>query len=296
MMKELELSKKNFKGILLAGGKGSRLSPITKAINKHLIPILDKPMIYYSLSILMIAKIKDVLIICNEEDKINFYKLFGNGLRIGMNIEYKIQEQANGIPEAFTIAENFIKNSNVALILGDNFFYGQSLSSNLLKEKENFSGSKIFLYKVNNPSQFGVAKIKNNKIIGIKEKPKNIYSNLAITGLYFFDKNCLPFARKLKKSKRGELEIVDLLKNYLKLKKLSFNLLGRGSAWLDTGTPEGILDTSNFVSAIEKRQGMKISCLEEISFRNKWISKKELKKNFKFYKNSDYLKYLKKII
>lgn len=290
------LSKSNFKGILLAGGTGSRLSPITKSINKHLIPILDKPMIYYSLSILMIAKIRDVLIICNKEDEKNFYKLFGNGSRLGMNIEYKVQIKPNGIPEAFTIANKFTKNSNIALILGDNFFYGQSLSYNILKEKKNFSGSKIFLYKVNNFNQYGVAKIKNNKIVGIKEKPKSYYSDLAITGFYFFDKNSYIFSKKLKKSKRGELEIVDLLKKYLKLKKLKFSILGRGSTWLDTGTPEGILDTSNFVSAIEKRQGMKISCLEEISFNNGWISKKELKKNYKFYKNSDYLKYLKKII
>ena len=243
----------------------------------------------------MIAKIKDVLIICNKEDEKNYFKLFGNGSRLGMNIEYKVQYKPNGIPEAFVIANKFIKTSNVALILGDNFFYGQSLSNNILIEKKNFSGSKIFLYKVNNYNQYGVAKVKNNKIIGIKEKPKKYYSNLAITGLYFFDKNSCLFSKKLKKSKRGELEIVDLLKIYLKQRKLKFSILGRGSAWLDTGTPEGILDTANFVSAIEKRQGMKISCLEEISYNNKWISKKELKNNYKFYKNSDYLKYLKKI-
>lgn len=290
------LLKNKFKGILLAAGTGSRLSPITNSINKHLIPILDKPMIYYSLSILMIAKIRDVLIICNKEDEKIFYKLFGNGSRLGMKIKYKIQSKPNGIPEAFMIANEFTKDSNVALILGDNFFYGQSLSNNILKEKRNFSGSKIFLYKVNNFNQYGVAKVKNNKIIGIKEKPKNYYSNLAITGFYFFDKNSYIFSKKLKKSRRGELEIVDLLKKYLRLKKLKFSILGRGLTWLDTGTPEGILDASNFVSAIEKRQGMKISCLEEISFNNRWISKKELKKNYKFYKNSNYLKYLKKII
>lgn len=284
------------KGIILAGGRGSRLSPLTKILNKQLLPLYDKPMIYYSLSILMLAKIRDVLIIVNHEDTGLYKKLLGNGENLGLKIQYKIQDKPNGIPEAFIIGEKFINKNNVALILGDNFFYGQGFTKRLLKETKLNKGAKVFLYQVQNPEDYGVAELKKNKIIRIKEKPKKPKTNYAITGLYFFDKNVVKYTKELRFSKRKELEIVDLLNKYNKKNKLFFELMGRGSAWLDTGSPESLFNTTEFISTIQKRQGMKIGCLEEISFRNKWINKNKILKSIKFYGNCEYSEYLKKII
>ena len=285
------------KGIILAGGKGSRLSPLTKVINKQLLPLYDKPIIFYPLSILMLAGIRDILIITNPNEDINFKKILGDGSNFGIKIQYLAQQKPNGLPEAFIIGEKFINKQSVALILGDNFFYGQGFTKRLKQQIRIKSGSTIFAYKVNNPQDYGIVKInKKNKILNIKEKPKNSKSDLAITGLYFFDKNVVNFSKELKPSKRKELEIVDLLKKYLQIKKLKFEFMGRGSAWLDTGSPESLFETSQFISSIEKRQGIKIACLEEIALNNKWISKSIIKKQVKFYGNCNYSKYLQKII
>ena len=284
------------KGIILAGGTGSRLSPLTKIINKQLLPLYDKPLIFYPLSILMLAGIRDILIITNPNEDINFKKILKNGSGFGIKIQYLTQQKPNGLPEAFIIGEKFIKKQNVALILGDNFFYGQGFTKRLEKQIKKKIGSTIFTYQVNNPQDYGVVEIKNNKILNIKEKPKKSKSNLAITGLYFFDKNVVKFSKKLKPSKRKELEIVDLLKKYLKIKKLKAEFMGRGSAWLDTGNVESLFETSQFISNIEKRQGLKIACLEEIALNNKWISKSIINKQIEFYGNCDYSKYLKKLI
>ena len=284
------------KGIILAGGKGSRLGPLTKATNKQLLPLYDKPLIFYPLSILMLAKIRDILIITNPNEDINFKKILGDGSNFGIKIQYLEQPKPNGIPEAFIIGEKFINKQNIALILGDNFFYGQGFTKRLREQIKIKSGSTIFTYKVNNPQDYGIVKIKNNKILNIIEKPKKSKSNLAITGLYFFDKRVVNLSKKLKPSKRKELEIVDLLKRYLKIKKLKFQFMGRGSAWLDTGNAENLFETSQFISNIEKRQGLKIACLEEIALNNKWVSKSTIKKQINFYGNCDYSKYLKKLI
>ena len=284
------------KGIILAGGRGTRMSPLTKAVNKQLLPIYDKPLIFYPLSILMLSKIKNILIIVNKGELAPYQKLLGNGKNLGIKITYKEQEKPNGLPEAFILGENFIKKDNIALILGDNFFYGQSLSKTLLKCVALKNGSKVILHKVIDPEKFGVAKVKNGKIVSIKEKPKKFTSDLAITGLYFFDRNVIKYAKKLRPSKRNELEITDLLNIYRKKKKLNAEYIGRGGAWLDTGSIEDFYKTSNFVSAIENRQGFKIACLEEISLRNKWIKNKDILNAIKFYGNSEYSKYLKKLI
>ena len=284
------------KGIILAGGTGSRLSPLTKVTNKQLLPLYDKPLIFYPLSILMLAGIKDILIITNPNEDINFKKILGNGSNFGIKIQYLAQQKPNGLPEAFIIGEKFINKKNVALILGDNFFYGQGFVKRLKNKTKMKSGSTIFTYQVNNPQDYGVVEIKNNKITKIKEKPKKSKSNLAITGLYFFDKNVVNFSKKLRPSKRKELEIVDLLKKYLKIKKLKFEFMGRGSAWLDAGNVESLFETSQFISSIEKRQGLKIACLEEIALNNKWITTSIIKKQINFYGECNYSKYLKKLI
>jgi glucose-1-phosphate thymidylyltransferase len=284
------------KGIILAGGTGSRLSPLTKVTNKQLLPLYDKPLIFYSLSILMLAGIRDILVITNPNEDINFKKVLGNGSNFGIKIQYLTQQKPNGLPEAFIIGEKFINKKNVALILGDNFFYGQGFTKRLREQTKIKSGSTIFTYKVNNPQDYGIVEIKNNKILNIKEKPKKSKSNLAITGLYFFDKNVVKFSKELKPSKRKELEIVDLLKKYLKIKKLKIEFMGRGSAWLDTGNAESLFETSQFISNIEKRQGLKIACLEEIALNNKWISRSIIKNQINFYGNCDYSNYLKKLI
>ena len=285
------------KGIILSGGLGTRMSPLTKAVNKQLLPIYDKPLIFYPLSILMLCKIKDILIIVNKGQLNQYKKILPHGKNLGINITYKEQAYPGGLPEAFILGEKFINNNNVALILGDNFFYGQYLSRKLLDCTKLKIGAKILLHKVSKPDLYGVAKVnKRNKIIGLKEKPKKFYSDLAVTGLYFFDKNVVSYSKSLKPSKRGELEITDLLKKYLKKKKLSADFIGRGGAWLDTGSIEDFYKTSAFVSAIENRQDFKIACLEEISFLNKWIGKKEVKDSIKFYGNCSYSNYLKKLI
>ena len=285
------------KGIILAGGHGTRMSPLTKAVNKQLLPIYDKPLIYYPLSILMLSKIKDILIIVNKGQLNQYKKLFQNGKNLGLKINFIEQNYPKGLPDAFILGEKFIGKENVALILGDNFFYGQSLSEKLLKSKKLKYGAKVFLHKVSKPELYGVAKINNkNRIIGIKEKPKKYYSDYAITGLYYFDNKVIKYAKNLKPSKRNEIEITDLLKKYLSNKKLSGEIIGRGGAWLDTGSIEDFYKTSNFVSAVENRQGFKIACIEEISFNNKWIKKRNVLNAIKFYGNCDYSKYLKNLI
>lgn len=285
------------KGIILAGGKGSRMSPLTKAVNKQLLPIYDKPLIFYPLSILMLANIKDILIIVNKGQLNQYKKILPNGKNLGVKITYLEQDEPRGLPDAFVIGEKFIEKQNVAMILGDNFFYGQNLTSQLLKNTKLKKGAKVVLHKVSKPELFGVAKInKYNKIVSIKEKPKKYLSDLAITGLYFFDNNVVKYAKKLKPSKRGEVEIVDLLNFYKSKNQLSADLIGRGGAWLDTGSIEDFYKTSAFVAAVENRQGFKIACLEEISLNKGWISKKTIEDSIKFYGNCEYSNYLKKII
>ena len=284
------------KGIILAGGKGTRMSPLTKAVNKQLLPIYDKPLIYYPLSILMLAKIRDILIVVNKGQLEQYKKLLPDGKHLGIKISYVEQDKPRGLPDAFILGEKFIGKSGVSLILGDNFFYGQYLSEKLKQSIKVKNGAKVFLHKVKNPEKYGVAKIKKNKIMLIKEKPKKYFSDFAITGLYFFDKNVVRYSKELKPSKRGELEITDLLNKYKKKNKLSADFIGRGGAWLDTGSISDYYKTSNFVSAIENRQGFKIACIEEIAFLNKWISKKHVKNSIKFYGNCEYSTYLKKLI
>ena len=285
------------KGIILAGGKGTRMSPLTKAVNKQLLPIYDKPLIYYPLSILMLAKIKDILIIVNTGQLEQYQKLIPSGKNLGIKISFKEQDKPRGLPDAFIIGEKFMNNKSVAMILGDNFFYGQNLSKLLLSCSSIKSGAKIILHNVQNPELFGVAKInKNKKILKIIEKPKKFVSNNAITGLYFFDKNVVKYAKKLKPSKRGELEIIDLLKQYKNKNNLFAESIGRGGAWLDTGSISDYYKTSAFVQAVENRQGLKIACLEEISYLNGWIGKKEIISQINFYGNCEYSNYLKKLI
>ena len=285
------------KGIILAGGKGTRMSPLTKAVNKQLLPIYDKPLIFYPLSILMLAKIKDILIIVNKGQLEQYKKILPDGKNLGIKISYLEQNEPRGLPDAFVIGEKFIGKENVAMILGDNFFYGQSLSKLLLANTKLNKGARIILHKVLRPELFGIAKMNNqNKIIKIQEKPKKYFSDLAITGLYFFDNKVVNYAKKLKPSKRGEVEIVDLLKFYKMRNELYADLIGRGGAWLDTGSMDDFYKTSNFVSAVENRQGLKIACLEEIAFNNNWITKKNIKQSIKFYGNCDYSKYLSKLL
>ena len=285
------------KGIILAGGKGTRMSPLTKAVNKQLLPIYDKPLIFYPLSILMLANIKDILIIVNKGQLDQYKKILPNGQNLGIKISYKEQDKPRGLPDAFVLGEKFIGKENVSMILGDNFFYGQNLTKKLIENTSLKKGARVVLHKVQKPELFGVAKInKKNKIISIKEKPKKFLSDLAITGLYFFDNNVVKYAKKLKPSKRGEVEIVDLLNVYKSQNQLSADLIGRGGAWLDTGSMDDFYKTTTFVSAIESRQGLKIACLEEIAFNNKWTQKKHLKQSIKFYGNCDYSNYLSKLL
>ncbi len=285
------------KGIILAGGLGTRMSPLTKAVNKQLLPIYDKPLIFYPLSVLMLAGIKDILIIVNRGQLSQFKKIIPEGKNLGIKITYAEQKYPKGLPEAFVIGENFIGKDNVALILGDNFFYGQNLTAKLRECTRLKSGGIIFVHGVNNPSQYGVVKInKRNKIIKIAEKPKKYLSNLAITGLYFFDNKVVRYSKNLKPSKRKEIEIVDLLKKYIKINKLSVEFIGRGGAWLDAGSIKDFYDASSFVSALESRQGLKIACLEEIAYGNKWINKNQIKSAIKFYGKCNYSNYLKRLI
>ena len=285
------------KGIILAGGRGTRMSPLTKAINKQLLPIFDKPLIFYPLSILMLSKIKDILIIVNKGELSQYKKIIPNGKNLGIKITYAEQSEPRGLPDAFIIGEKFIGSDNVALILGDNFFYGQNLTTQLLNYKKLKKGAKIILHKVKKPDQYGVAKInKKYKVTHIKEKPKKFISDLAITGLYFFDNLVCKYSKLLKPSKRGELEIVDLINKYKKKSNLKASLLGRGGAWLDTGSIDDFYKTSAFVSAIEKRQGLKVACIEEIALANGWIKEREINNQIKFYGKCEYSEYLKNLI
>ena len=285
------------KGIILAGGIGSRMSPLTKAVNKQLLPLYDKPLIFYPISVLMLAGIKKILIIVNKGQLEQFNKVLPVKNNLGISIEYKEQTKPEGLPQAFTIGEKFIGKDNVSLILGDNFFYGQSLTKILKKNINLKSGAKIFTHPVKNPHQYGVASLdKNKKVIKLVEKPKKTRSNLAVTGLYFFDNKVIGLTKKLKKSKRGEFEIIDLLNMYKRKNKLKAEHIGRGGSWLDTGSIKDFYDAGNFVSAIENRQGLKIACLEEIALNNKWINKENIKNSIKFYGNCDYSKYLKSLI
>jgi glucose-1-phosphate thymidylyltransferase len=285
------------KGIVLAGGYGTRMSPLTKAVNKQLLPIYDKPLIYYPLSILMLAKIKDILIIVNRSQLTQFKKILPEGKSLGIKITYAEQKYPRGLPEAFIIGKKFIGSNNVAMILGDNFFYGQNLTKKLKECTKLKTGAKIFIHPVSDPSHYGVVKInQKNKILKIIEKPKKYLSNLAITGLYFFDNNVIKYASNLKPSKRNEIEIVDLLKKYNSKNKLSAEWIGRGGAWLDTGSVKDFYEASGFVAALENRQGLKIACLEEISLSNRWIGKEQIKSAMKFYGKCDYSNYLKKLI
>jgi glucose-1-phosphate thymidylyltransferase len=285
------------KAIILAGGKGTRLSPLTKVLNKQLLPLYDKPLIFYPLSVLMLAGIKEILIITNKGETNLFKKILSNGENLGIKIFYKEQKKPNGLPEAFIIGEKFIKNQSVALILGDNFFYGQGFTNRIKEKIKENRGATIFTYIVNNPKDYGIIELdKNNKIKNILEKPKKTKSRLAITGFYLFDKNVINFSKQLKPSKRKELEIVDLIKKYFKKKTLDAEFMGRGSAWLDTGNVQNLNETAQFISSIERRQGLKIGCLEEIAYINKWISKKNIIKAVKFYGNCEYSEYLNNLV
>ncbi len=285
------------KGIVLAGGKGSRLYPVTNSISKHLLPIYDKPMIYYSISVLMIAGIREILIICSKEDINNFKKLLGNGSKFGVKFTFKIQKSPDGIASAILLAKNFIKKDNVCLILGDNIFYGQEFQQKLDKAINSDKSASIFAYKVADPESYGILNLdKNNKPISIVEKPIKPKSNWAITGLYFYDNSVIDKVKKLRKSKRDEYEISDINNKYLKENNLNIQFFGRGFAWLDTGTADNLISAGQFVETIENRQGLKIACLEEIAYRQGWISKQDIIRNHKKNKNNSYYEYLIKII
>lgn len=285
------------RGIILAGGSGTRLYPITKGISKQLLPIYDKPMIYYPLSVLMLSKIREVLIISNPE-YIDFYKnLLGDGSELGMKFEYKIQEHPRGLADAFIVGEEFIGDESVCLILGDNVFYGQGFGPKLVEAASIDKGAVVFGYYVNNPKEFGVVEFDEDyNVISLEEKPENPKSHYAIPGLYYYDNSVVEKAKNLKPSSRGEIEITDLNRVYLEESNLKVELLGRGFAWLDTGTYDGLADASDFVKTIQKRTGLYISCLEEIAYRNKWISKEELIKLGQAYEKTEYGKYILSIV
>ena len=281
------------KGIILAGGSGSRLYPITQGISKQLLPIYDKPMIYYPLSVLMLSKIKEVLIISNPEYIEIYKKLLGDGSKLGMQFEYKNQEKPRGLSDAFIVGEEFIGNDDVCLILGDNVFYGQGFVPKLEKALGNKEGATIFGYYVNDPKEFGVVEFNDQgKVLSLEEKPENPKSNYAIPGLYYYDHSVVERAKNLKPSARGELEITDLNREYLEEGKLHVELLGRGFAWLDTGTYDGLADASDFVRTIQKRTGLYVACIEEIAYKNGWISKEEFKEIGHQYEKTEYGQYL----
>lgn len=284
------------KGIILAGGKGSRLFPITIGVSKQLLPIFDKPMIFYPLSVLMLAGIRDILIITDEFSQDAYKKILGDGSFFGINLQYAIQKEPNGIAEAFLLAENFISNEQVSLILGDNIFYGQNLTGNLQNASKN-SGATVFTYQVSNPEEFGVLQVDDNKkITSIEEKPKYPKTNLAITGLYFYDENVVEIAKSIKPSSRGELEISSVNNKYLEKSALSIEHLGRGYAWLDTGTYNSLIEASQFIEIIQKRQGLKVGCLEEIAFNNSWITSEDVSKQALKYNKTEYGEYLRNLI
>lgn len=284
------------KGIILAGGSGTRLYPLTMVTSKQLLPVYDKPMIYYPLSTLMLAGIKDILIISTPKDLPNFEKLLGDGSRYGINLSYKEQPSPDGLAQAFILGEEFIGNDNCAMILGDNIFHGNGLTTQLKKAVENEGRATVFGYYVEDPERFGVVEFdENRKAISLEEKPQNPKSNYAVTGLYFYDNKVCEYAKSLKPSPRGELEITDLNRIYLENGKLDVITLGRGYGWLDTGTVDSLTEASEYVKVIETRQGLKISCLEEIAYKNKWIDKETLLKSAADYGKSPYGEHLKNV-
>ena len=285
-----------YKGIVLAGGSGSRLHPITHGVSKHLLPVYDKPMIYYPISVLMLAGIKEILIITTKEDLTGYERLLGDGSQFGISIEYEIQIRPEGIAQAFIIGEKFIGESNIALILGDNIFYGQSFSEILNRALSRKNGATVFGCHVNDPERFGVLEFNSDgKVLSIEEKPNKPKSNYAVTGLYFYDNNVIDIAKSLTPSDRGELEITDINKAYHHKNDLRVEFLGRGFTWLDTGTHDSLIEASNFVQALQLRQGLRIACLEEIAYRHGWLSRDSLLSNADKYKKNDYGKYLYKI-
>jgi glucose-1-phosphate thymidylyltransferase len=285
------------KGIILAGGTGSRLFPLTNVTSKQLLPIYDKPMIYYPLSILMDAGIREILIISTPSDTNKFQKLLYDGKQFGIELQYLVQEKPEGIAQAFVIGEKFIKNDSVALVLGDNIFHGHGLSKKLRRAANKIYGATIFGYYVDNPRRFGVVEFDEFKnVISIEEKPEKPKSNYSVTGLYFYDKNVVDYAKKLRPSNRGELEITDLNKIYLEKKQLEVEILGQGFTWLDTGTHESLFAATNFVKTVEEHQNRKIACLEEIAFKNNWITIDDLEKAYEIYRNNQYGKYLRNYI
>lgn len=284
------------KGIILAGGSGTRLHPITMGVSKQLLPIYDKPMIYYPLSVLMLAGIQEILIISTPEDLPNFEKMLGDGAHFGIQLSYKAQPSPDGLAQAFLIGEEFIGADNVCLILGDNIFYGQSFSTQLARAAERQSGATVFGYHVNDPERFGVVEFDaQGRAISIEEKPVQPKSNYAVTGLYFYDNRVIEVAKKIKPSHRGELEITDVNNEYLQAGELNVELLGRGFAWLDTGTHDSLLEAGHFVQTVEHRQGLKIACLEEIAFHQGWISAAQLAERAQYFKKTGYGQYLQKL-
>ena len=288
------------KGIILAGGAGTRLYPSTMVVSKQLLPVYDKPMIYHPISVLMLAGIKEILIISTPQDLPNFKKLLGDGTQFGVKFEYKEQPSPDGLAQAFILGEEFIGNDSAALVLGDNIFYGQGFSGMLqqnIQAIEQNGGAAVFGYRVKDPQRFGIVEFDdNNKAISIEEKPENPKSDYAVTGLYFYDNNVVKYAKSLKPSKRGELEITDLNRIYLENNNLTVNKLGRGFAWLDTGTHRSLLQAGQYIQTIEENQGIKIACLEEIAFRMGFLTKEQIAKNIENYKGNEYFNYVKKII
>ncbi|OOE62343.1 glucose-1-phosphate thymidylyltransferase RfbA [Salinivibrio kushneri] len=288
------------KGIILAGGSGTRLFPITMGVSKQLLPVYDKPMIYYPLSVLMLAGIREILIITTPEDQDSFQRLLGNGSQLGINLEYAIQPSPDGLAQAFIIGEEFIGGSSVCLVLGDNIFWGQGFSPKLRKAVDNAKngkGATVFGYQVKDPERFGVVEFdKEQRAISIEEKPQKPKSNYAVTGLYFYDNDVVKLAKEVEPSERGELEITCLNEMYLKRKKLNVELLGRGYAWLDTGTHESLLEAAQFVETIEKRQGYKVACLEEIAFNQEWLSSAQLQRQANQLAKNSYGEYLQNLL